>query len=768
MKVLFAASECAPMVKVGGLADVVGSLPKAVRALGVEVAIALPNYQSLPKDRLEVLPGTDIPIFYLGRQEDFPGEIYPGGYQEHERFANFSRQIANFLETRQFEPQIIHCHDYHTSLVPDIIKQRKIKVATVLTIHDIQNQGITTDLSVLELAGLGSSFLKSLDFDLSDKNLSFLLQGIISSDVVNTVSPTYAREILRSEVSGELAEILMGREARLYGILNGIDVNFYNPSRDSLIDEHYGFNNFSEGKKTNKIKLQKILGLAKEGAAPLFAMVTRLVARKGLDLILEVSPKIIENGAQVVILGKGEPSYEEALLNLSQRFAGKLSFSKLFDEKLAHQIYAASDFFLVPSLTEPCGLTQMIASRYGSLPIVRATGGLADTVEDGLTGFVFEKASPEAFWSKVEEALSLYKEKDRLSTFIGSAMKKNFSWEKSARSYLKLYEKALEYSFGIARGASGEIRPDILGGWSILAAGRAKRPLEKIQNSEPRTQDLDICPFDEGHEKESPGEIFRVGPGEPDTPGWQVRVIPNKYPILAAHEVVIHSPDHLKDLEDLPLIWVEKVVWAYLSRYRHYEEKGYVHIFCNHGRAAAASLAHPHSQIVVLDELTKATINALESAQSYYQDHGHCPYCDVLEREKENGPHFVYENNSMLLLTPYSSQWPYELTILPKHHRQSFGNISEIELKDLARVLQIAIKAVKAQFKDLSYNFWIHSVPDLLGFSRSALFYHWHVDIVPRVKLLGGLELGAGVMVDDLISPEEAATKLRNDISSFN
>ena len=899
MKVLFAASECAPIAKVGGLADVVGSLPKALAALGIEVAVAIPNYAVLGDNPPRILPGSDVPIYYLGSTADYPDSIYPGGYNEYKRYAMFCRQVVNFLDTRTFEPHVIHCHDYHTSLIPDIMHSRREKIGTVLTIHDAGNVG-KADPSILTDADLSNSpsswlslrhsrenlpaqaggnpdldprireddtgavsgsvmagladggHLDFLDLDLKDRNIEFLLQGILSADVINTVSPTYAKEIMSSEVSGGLADVLKARQARVFGILNGIDTDFFDPRRDANLSLNFGPSNALAAKKENKIKLQAKLGLKADSEAPLYAVVTRLVERKGLDLILKNMHAILGSGGQLLVLGKGDSYYEETLKGLAKISPKSLAFVNAFDETLSHQIYAGSDFFLVPSRTEPCGLTQMIAMRYGSLPIVNHTGGLADTVENDVTGFVFNEYTPESFLEAFQRSMRIYSQyhhggvnsssrgvsperslslsepgpafagdsSDRVprndrdnserndarsnrtmggsvfEAMVKKAMGIDFSWKNSALSYIKLYEKALQYNFGIARTGGGEVRERPVGGWTLLSEGRSNRPFETnnmkhiTDNTEQMTNishmssaaghvskessvrgqlsDVENCPFETGHEHMSPGELFRMGGGEPDNPGWEVRVIPNKFPLVPAHEVVVYSPDHNKDLCDLPLLWVEKVVWTYLSRYRHYEDKGYVHVFCNHGQEAAASLNHPHSQVVVLDRLPDATLNSLEAAGSYFEKHHSCPYCDSLRREELTKNHLVWQNELMMVTTPYASDWPYELTILPKTHRQSFGNINDAELKALAAALQISIKLLNTQFPKLSYNFWIHSVPDLLGFAKTALYYHWHLDIAPRVKRLGGLELGTGVMVDDLISPEKAAQDLRGQLDSIN
>ncbi len=787
MKVLFAASECAPIVKVGGLGDVVGSLPKALAKQGVSVAVIIPKYKIPGFSYPETLPGTDIPVFYVENDAYFgDGSVYPGGEPEHERFAYFSRAVVEFLDTRAFESEVIHCHDYHTALIPDILKEQRKKIATVLTIHDLSNKGISSS-GILDTALLSSSTLRVLDYDLADQNVAMILQGLISSDVINTVSPTYAREIMTAERGEGFDEVLRGREARVFGILNGLDTDEFNPATDvnlvarfpecaaQAIEKGY-LEGVLMAKRANKEALQKKLGLKTGSSVPLISMITRLVERKGVGLLMNLLKDEGFANVQFVILGRGDPHIEEELVRIAKAHPSRISVQILFDEDLAHLIYGSSDLFLVPSVFEPCGLTQMVAMRYGAVPVVHQTGGLADSVEDGLTGFTFNPYGYEPFQKALNLALEAFKS-GRLATIMGSGLKKDYSWDKSGKKYIRLYEKALEYKFGIARGVGGELRSDVWGEWTVLSTLRQGRPDEtgvlkdkseklnlKIYEPHSTKEEIENCPFEEGHESMSAGEVFRTGGGSPDQPGWLTRVVPNKYPIVPAHEVIIHSPAHERDLELLDSEEMENLVWTYLSRYRHYEQFGYVHLFCNRGREAAASLKHPHSQLIVLDELAKSTIEALQTADGFYRSYGLCPYCDLIRREI-GGPRFVWENDSFVVLTPFSSDWPYELTIVPKTHRKSFGNIKDKEMKDFAHVLQMSISALSMEIKNISYNFWIHSLPTLLGLEKTSLYYHWHLDLVPRVKLLGGVELGLKLMINDRISPEDAAQKLKSHLS---
>lgn len=794
MKVLFAASECAPIVKIGGLGDVVGSLPKALKKLGVDVGIIIPKYKVAGFKYPEFLPGTDIPVFYIENDTYFGGgSVYPGGDEEHERFAYFSRAVVDFLDTRTFEPEVIHCHDYHTALIPDILKDRRKKISTVLTIHDLSNDG-TSSPSILDTALLSSSSLRVLDWDLADKNIGMILQGLVSADVINTVSPTYAREIMTKERGEGLEEILKAREARVFGILNGIDLEEYDPVTDknlfvnfpccltngpklSAVSERKYLESLTKAKDQNKEALLKQLGLEYVSGRPLVSLISRLVERKGLSLVIDILEDLIKNEVSVVILGKGEPRIEETLAKFSQMYPKFISVQVRFDEALARQIYASSDIFLVPSLFEPCGLTQMIAMRYGAVPVVHQTGGLADTVEDGLNGFSFRSYGYNSFKESLFSAIGSYRS-GSLKDLMAEGLRADLSWGKAASSYVKLYEKAINYKFGIVHGVGGEIRRDSLGGWTILSTIRRNRPDQtgstkknkignKIDKEKNTTYSLDkemeSCPFEEGHESMAPDEVFRIGDGLENQPGWRVRVVPNKYPIVPAHEVIVHSPFHNKELENFSKQETEDLIWAYLSRYRHYEDFGYVHIFCNRGREAAASIKHPHSQLIVLDEIAKATVEAVESAGIYYRTYGICPYCDLLRREI-GGDRFIWENDSMVLLAPFSSDWPYEISIIPKTHRKSFGNINDREMRDFAECLRIAVIALSKEINELSYNYWIHSLPSILGLDKASLYYHWHLDLIPRVKVLGGVELGLKLMIDDRISPEDAASKLKSHI----
>jgi len=281
--------------------------------------------------------------------------------------------------------------------------------------------------------------------------------------------------------------------------------------------------------------------------------------------------------------------------------------------------------------------------------------------------------------------------------------------------------------------------------WTIISPGRKKRPT---------VVKADRCPF-------CPGSGDLTGPDVYHLDG--VRVIPNKYPITDFHEVIIHSPDHKKDLDELPLDQVKLVLRTYKDRYNFYKKKRddfYIHIYNNAGREAGASLRHPHSQLVVFNQIPKEVVEEIVGAKDFFERKGVCPYCDLLRKEISSKDRVVLESDFFVVLTPFQSEWPYEITIFPKKHQADFGKISDSELSDLASVLQKTLRAYNKVLSQPDRNFWIHSLP-IRGDEPEAQYYHWHLDLIPRIKTLGGLELGAGIMVDDRVGPEQAARELR-------
>jgi len=300
--------------------------------------------------------------------------------------------------------------------------------------------------------------------------------------------------------------------------------------------------------------------------------------------------------------------------------------------------------------------------------------------------------------------------------------------------------------------------------WTIISPGRSQRPIALGQKS--ASSAAERCPFCVGNEDLSPVEVYRLPAGTTDNRAWQVRVIPNKYPITDFHEVIIHSPDHKQDIDELPLEQVERVFRTYRDRYNFYKNRRddlYIHVYNNIGKEAGASLKHPHSQLVVFNRIPKEVLEEIEGAKDFWKRKHVCPYCDLLKKEISIKERVVIESDFFLVLTPFESEWPYEITLFPKKHQADFGQISDDELLDLASVLPKTLQAYNRVLSKPDRNFWIHSLP--IKNRPSPNYYHWHLDLIPRIKTLGGLELGAGIMVDDRVGPEQAARELRAALS---
>jgi starch synthase len=438
MKVLLAASECSPLVKVGGIADVVGSLPIALKQLGIDIRVVLPYYKpfyekvqsnpnipvkeiakfKVPFNNVEnlvtvcetTIPNTDIIVYLLYNDQYLSnGGVYyspdamPSTQAELDRFAFFSRAISDIFTYPDsfFHPDIIHCNDWHTGLLPEIIKSthkyNSIGLPkTIFTIHNLGYQGFS-NLDVIDKLGIDINQAQLFKWDAQDDNLDFVLQGIIGADYVTTVSEHYAKEIQSEEYGEGLHEILQTRTSRLSGILNGISYDIFDPLKDSLLFMNYTVANYKDGKLRNKLELQKQLGIEMNPQRPMVGVISRLATQKGLDMVADQLPAILNLGYQFVLLGTGDPNIETQFKEYSENPNYKRVFSAnlTFSEEFARKIYAASDMFLIPSRYEPSGLTQMIAMKYGSVPVVRATGGLYDTVENGITGYTFDNFSAE-------------------------------------------------------------------------------------------------------------------------------------------------------------------------------------------------------------------------------------------------------------------------------------------------------------------------------------------------------------------------------------
>jgi len=457
-KILMASAEVAPFAKVGGLADVVGSLPAALKKLGCDIRVIMPLYGLIDRKKyklkkifsnIEISTGNEIikinlwqtkynnVKFYFIEEKNYFGKkaVYFGNNSE--RFLFFSSACLEILLIIKFKPDIIHCHDFHTAMITDLVKVRSLGYKTLYTIHNLNYQG-KSEIEVLSTGNLTADSLKSLTEDARDNDINFMVQGIINAGLVNTVSPTYAKEIAISVYGAGLEKIIRQNKNKIFGILNGIDVDFFNPAVDKNIKYKYSIKTI-KNKTKNKLYLQKLLGLPVDKNIAVVGFVSRLAWQKGIELITEDIIK--DSNCQFVFLGTGQPEYEKQLKKIAKKYPKKVSARIEFDIKLAQMIYAGSDIFLMPSRFEPCGLGQMIAMRYGSVPIVRTTGGLKDTV-DKKVGFSFKEFSSLALKKEFTKALKIYYDKPRKWLSLQkNCLKKDFSWNRSAREYLQLYKK---------------------------------------------------------------------------------------------------------------------------------------------------------------------------------------------------------------------------------------------------------------------------------------------------------------------------------------
>lgn len=479
MRILFVASEVTPLVKVGGLADVVGALPKSLVELGHDVRVIIPYYGSINRQSVQataspikvsvqfsghahpiaversLVPGSSVPLYLLDDPAFFSENgVYLGGHgvdmrrRGIRRFVAFSSFVAQVLAGLDWQPDVVHCHDWHASLVPIALGIHHQPVHTVLTIHNLHNQGVWNTAEVWSWLGWRGDEHPLLAARHQARDFNILQLGIHSATVVNTVSPTYAQEILTPPYGEGLHDDLATHRPPLVGILNGLDTDAFDPTTDAALDQRYSADTADTGKAINKAGVQKQFGLAPRPTAPLFAVVSRLSPQKGFDLVPAIINQIVRAGGQVVILGSGWPEIEGQLHQLAGDHPRAVAVRLGFDAILAQRIYAGADFFLMPSRFEPCGLGQMIAMRYGTIPIVRDTGGLRDTVKDFRinpdhgTGFVFPRFEVEDFGAAVSAAVQLYRRPATLQTVLNRAMNQEFSWSRSAQAYLQLYAQA--------------------------------------------------------------------------------------------------------------------------------------------------------------------------------------------------------------------------------------------------------------------------------------------------------------------------------------
>jgi starch synthase len=474
-KILFVTSEAHPLIKTGGLADVSGSLPTALAGLDVDVRLIIPKYQAIKtveeiyyKSTVRVnnvdvniletrLPGTEVVVWLVDCPEffGFPGNPYideqgNAWANSAERFALFCRIAVEVAMNRGYldwQPDIIHCNDWQSGLAPALLSLEASRPATVFTIHNMAYQGLFPKATRVSL-NLPRPLWNPNGIEFNGM-LSFIKGGLAYSDRITTVSPTYAREIQTADFGYGLEGLVGYRKDVLSGIINGIDADQWNPETDSNISERYDFSTINK-KQLNKTALQNKHSLPVDNNIPVFALISRLVEQKGIDLVLECLPEMLALPLQFVLLGSGDKRFEQQLSHFAETYPDKMAITLGYDEGLAHLIEAGADIFLMPSRFEPCGLNQLYSQRYGTIPIVRKTGGLADTVVDTLpetlsnntaTGFVFNEATSGTLMETIKRALIVYSQPEAWKQLQAGGMQKDYSWNKSAKEYMALYEQ---------------------------------------------------------------------------------------------------------------------------------------------------------------------------------------------------------------------------------------------------------------------------------------------------------------------------------------
>jgi len=482
LRVLFATPEAIPFAKTGGLADVAGALPKFLKHLGYELVLVMPYYRTVKRsglplqylgEKIEVPLGDeiigadiyqgqlnkDIPVYFIGRDEFFDREyLYSttkGDYFDNaERFIFFSKAVLIFCQHIGFSPEIIHHHEWQTGLIPAYLKSIYqndpffFHTAVVFTIHNIAYQGLFKK-EKFKLTGLPMEMYNPEGIEFWER-INLMKAGIVYADVINTVSQKYSEEIQTSEYGYGLEGILRKRREDLYGILNGVDYQDWDPSHDPHLIARYDMNNLS-GKNECKKDLLKEFGLPPSlEDSPLLGMISRLADQKGFDLLVEILDELFTFDVGFVLLGTGEQKYHNLLTEIARKYPDKAGIRIAYDDRLAHKIEAGSDIFLMPSKYEPCGLNQIYSLKYGTIPVVRATGGLDDTITNydrstGMgNGFKFDRYDAKEFLNQIKVALRFYAQPEHWRKLIRNAMTSDFSWQRSAEAYIQLYQKALE------------------------------------------------------------------------------------------------------------------------------------------------------------------------------------------------------------------------------------------------------------------------------------------------------------------------------------
>lgn len=471
MNILYAASEALPFIASGGLADVAGSLPAAIKQEGAECRVVLPLYGDIKqelRDRLKYVTNFNVPLawrnqycglfeaeidgvkyYLLDNEYYFKRNGIYGFYDDAERFVFFAKAILEMVVHIDYLPDIISCNDWQTAMVPVFLNvfyrgvEKFRNVRTVFTIHNIAYQGKYGKEIATDIAGIPPHAMSIVEYD---DTINMMKGAIEQCDMVTTVSPTYATEILDSWYGFGLDRILRERQYKLCGILNGIDVKGYDPAADPEIYKNYSAAR-PKNKAVNKTELQRAMGLEETSDKPIVAMVSRLVGMKGLDLVRYIFDAMMAEGIQFVVLGTGDFIYENFFADMQSKYPGQVAVKRGFVPDLARKIYAGADILLMPSKSEPCGLSQMVALRYGTIPVVRETGGLKDSIkdmggEDG-NGFTFKTYNAHDMLGAIKRAVGAYHNEALWKKAVSNAMKCDFSWQQSAKQYMEMYEKVL-------------------------------------------------------------------------------------------------------------------------------------------------------------------------------------------------------------------------------------------------------------------------------------------------------------------------------------
>ena len=475
MNVLFVVWENDPFFKLGGLGDIARSLPGALKTQNVDIRVIIPYYKVVKMGRNKKTKIGEYNFLYAGKnakvevwESQNPYTKVVAYFLKNKKYLDvvslietwgfFDKAVVELIKSKILDwvPDILHINDCHTGLIPLLVKQEKLPIKTMLTIHNLAFQG-KVPIDIVKKMGIDPRFCRALQWEIKSRQINFLQEAIIHADIITTVSPTYAKEILTEELGYGLHEILRGKEGLIYGILNGIDIDWRHTARSRAIKYPYGpkekrvdgrieYYDWREGKALDKEFLQKKLGIKVGKDIPMLCFIGRLSeAQKGLEILHRMLRRVDQTKFQFVILGTGEKEWEERFAWLSTFYPKYISCNFKFDDTLAHQIYAASDFIVIPSRYEPCGLIQMIAMLFGTIPIAHKTGGLKDSIKEGYNGFLFSAYSSEALEKTVIKAINMWKNKrSTYEKMVENALTTDFSWNKHAKEYLVLYEKLLE------------------------------------------------------------------------------------------------------------------------------------------------------------------------------------------------------------------------------------------------------------------------------------------------------------------------------------